>query len=93
MGSEADIASAAVQGQNLWPVVVYALGVGVVVAASIGGSWLLGARTRKRKATDMPFESGIVPVGAAEQKRLSLEFYPIALLSALCAFETISLFG
>lgn len=89
MGPEADIASAAVQSQNLWPVVLYALGVGVVVVASIGGSWLLGARTRKRKATDMPFESGIVPVGAAEQTRLSIEFYLIAVFFVIFDLETI----
>jgi len=93
MGPKADIASAAVQSQNLWPVVLYALGVGVVVVASIGGSWLLGARTRKRKATDMPFESGIVPVGAAEQTRLSIEFYLIAMFFVIFDLETIFIFG
>ena len=93
MGPEADIASAAIENQNLWPAVVYALGVGVVVAVSIGGSWLLGARTRRRKATDMPFESGVVPVGAAEHTRLSIEFYLIAMFFVIFDLETIFIFG
>jgi len=93
MGPEADIASTAVQSRNLWPVVLYALGVGVVVVASIGGSWLLGARTRRRKATDMPFESGIVSVGTAEQTRLSIEFYLVAMLFVIFDLETIFIFA
>ena len=41
----------------------------------------------------MPFESGIVPVGAAEQTRLSIEFYLIAMFFVIFDLETIFIFG
>jgi len=92
MGPEAGVPSEAA-GQDLWPLLIYALCVGVVLVASIGGSWLLGARTRRRKATDMPFESGIVAVGEAERTRLSIEFYLIAMFFVIFDLETIFIFG
>lgn len=92
MGPEGSVPSEAA-GQDLWPLLIYALCVGVVLVASIGGSWLLGARTRRRKATDMPFESGIVAVGEAERTRLSIEFYLIAMFFVIFDLETIFIFG
>ena len=92
MGPEAGIPSEAA-GQDLWPLLIYALCVGAVLVASIGGSWLLGARTRRRKATDLPFESGIIAVGEAERTRLSIEFYLIAMFFVIFDLETIFIFG
>lgn len=92
MGTEAGIVGEAA-GQNLWPLLIYALCVGLVLAGAIGGSWLLGARTRRRKATDLPFESGIVPVGEAERTRLSIEFYLIAMFFVIFDLETIFIFA
>ena len=92
MGAELGIVNEAA-GQNLWPLLIYALCVGAVLVVSIGGSWLLGARTRRRKATDMPFESGIIAVGEAEQTRLSIEFYLIAMFFVIFDLETIFIFG
>lgn len=92
MGTEAGIVGEAA-GQNLWPLLIYALCVGAVLVGAIGGSWLLGARTKRRKATDLPFESGIVAVGAAERTRLSIEFYLIAMFFVIFDLETIFIFG
>ncbi len=80
-------------GQNLWPFLLYSLAVVGIMAAAIGGSWLLGARTGRRKATDMPFESGVVPVGEAERTRLSIEFYLIAMFFVIFDLETIFIFA
>ena len=84
---------AATGGQDLWPLLIYtALVVGVLGVVYVG-SWLLGSRTRHKKATAMPFESGIVPVGEADQTRLSVEFYLIAMFFVIFDLETIFIFA
>ncbi len=80
-------------GQDLWPFLVYAIGVVGLLAVTLIGGWLLGARTRRKKATDLPFESGIVPVGSAEQTRLSIEFYLIAMFFVIFDLEAIFIFA
>ncbi len=80
-------------GQNLWPFLVYAIGVVALLAVIMLGGWLLGSRTKHRKATDLPFESGIVPVGSAEQTRLSIEFYLIAMFFVIFDLEAIFIFA
>ena len=80
-------------GQNLWPFLVYAIGVVALLAVTLVGSWFLGSRTTHRKATDLPFESGIVPVGSAEQTRLSIEFYLIAMFFVIFDLEAIFIFA
>ena len=80
-------------GQNLWPFLIYSLAVALVCGVTIGISWLLGTRTRRRKATDQPYESGIIAVGEADQVRFSIEFYLIAMFFVLFDLETIFIFG
>ena len=80
-------------GQNLWPFLVYAICVVALLAVTLLGGWFLGSRTRHRKATDLPFESGIVPVGSAEQTRLSIEFYLIAMFFVIFDLEAIFIFA
>ena len=92
MGPETAL-DAATGGQDLWPLLIYAALVAGVLGVVFVGSWLLGSRTRHRKATDMPFESGIVPVGEAEQTRLSVEFYLIAMFFVIFDLETIFIFA
>jgi NADH-quinone oxidoreductase subunit A len=81
------------ESQNLLPFLVYAVSVVALLAIVLIGSWFIGSRTRHRKATDMPFESGIVPVGSADQTRLSIEFYLIALFFVIFDLETIFIFA
>ena len=92
MGPETAL-DAATGGQDLWPLLIYTALVAGVLGVVFVGSWLLGSRTRHRKATDMPFESGIVPVGEAEQTRLSVEFYLIAMFFVIFDLETIFIFA
>ena len=87
-------AQTAVTGsQNLWPFLVYAICVVALLAIVLIAAWFIGARTRHRKATDLPFESGIVPVGSADQTRLSIEFYLIAMFFVIFDLETIFIFA
>ena len=92
MGPETAL-DAAAGSQDLWPLLIYTVLVGGVLGIVFVGSWLLGSRTRHKKATDMPFESGIVPVGEAEQTRLSVEFYLIAMFFVIFDLETIFIFA
>lgn len=80
-------------GQNLWPFLLYAISVVGLLAIVLTAAWFIGSRTRHRKATDLPFESGIVPVGSAEQTRLSIEFYLIAMFFVIFDLETIFIFA
>ena len=92
MGPETAL-DAATGGQDLWPLLIYTALVGGVLGTVFLGSWLLGSRTRHSKATAMPFESGIVPVGEADQTRLSVEFYLIAMFFVIFDLETIFIFA
>ena len=92
MGPETAL-DAATGGQDLWPLLIYTALVAGVLGVVFAASWLLGARTRHRKATGTPFESGIVPVGEAEQTRLSVEFYLIAMFFVIFDLETIFIFA
>jgi len=81
------------ESQNLWPFLVYGVSVIGLLAATLVLAWLVGARTRHTESTDMPFESGIVPVGSADQTRLSIEFYLIAMFFVIFDLETIFIFA
>lgn len=70
-----------------WPFIVYAMGVLVLVATMLLLSWVLGQR-RANNATNMPFESGVVPVGTS-QVQMSVEFYLVAILFVIFDLETV----
>lgn len=80
-------------GQSLLPFVLYAIFVAGLLIAILVGAWFLGSKTRRKKATDMPYESGIVSVGSADQTRLSIEFYLIAMFFVIFDLEAIFLFA
>jgi NADH-quinone oxidoreductase subunit A len=63
----------------------------LLVATMLGLSWLLGQR-RANKATNMPFESGVVSVGSS-QIQLSVEFYLIAIFFVIFDLETVFIFA
>jgi len=75
----------------LWPFVVYFVAVLLLVATMLGLSWLLGQR-RANRATNMPFESGIVSVGSP-QIHLSVEFYLVAIFFVIFDLETVFIFA
>lgn len=81
------------EGQNLWPFLIYGISVVGLLAATLVLAWAWGTRTRHSDSTDLPFESGIVPVGSADQTRLSIEFYLIAMFFVIFDLETIFIFA
>ena len=76
---------------DLWPLVVYTGIVLAIVGAMLGLSFILGQR-RHDRATDDPFESGIVSVGDA-QLRISVHFYLTAILFIIFDLEAVFLFA
>lgn len=76
---------------SLWPFVVYFLAVLLLVATMLGLSFILGQR-RGNKATNMPFESGVLSVGSP-QIHMSAEFYLIAIFFVIFDLETVFIFA
>jgi NADH-quinone oxidoreductase subunit A len=75
----------------LWPFVVYFVAVLLLVATMLGLSWVLGQR-RANKATNMPFESGVLSVGSP-QIHMSVEFYLVAIFFVIFDLETVFIFA
>jgi NADH-quinone oxidoreductase subunit A len=75
----------------LWPLVLYFVLVVLLVASMIGASALLGERHHER-ATDAPYEGGIVSEGSA-RVRLSARFYLIAMFFVIFDLESVFLFA
>ncbi|MEH6589079.1 MAG: NADH-quinone oxidoreductase subunit A [Halioglobus sp.] len=76
---------------SLWPFVIYFIAVLLLVATMLGLSWVLGQR-RANKATNMPFESGVLSVGSP-QIQMSVEFYLIAIFFVIFDLETVFIFA
>jgi|SRR5579872_5345006 len=73
-----------------FPVLVQALVAMALAAGLLSVSYLLGKKVRN-KVKDMPYESGIVPIGDARQ-RFSVKFYLVAMLFILFDIEAIFLY-
>ncbi|HYG03954.1 MAG TPA: NADH-quinone oxidoreductase subunit A [Chryseosolibacter sp.] len=71
----------------LWPLLLYGAIVLSLVLAMLGVSYLLGQR-HKERATDEPYEGGILSTGSA-RIRFSSQFYLIAMLFVIFDVETI----
>lgn len=76
---------------DLWPLVVYAAIVAVLVAAMLGLSYVLGQRHHDR-STDFPYESGILSEGSA-RVRLSFKFYLVAMFFVIFDLEAVFIFA
>ena len=76
---------------SLWPFVVYFFAVLLLVATMLGLSYLLGQR-RANRATNMPFESGVLSVGSS-QIQMSVEFYLVAIFFVIFDLETVFIFA
>src|SRR5690242_12691939 len=70
---------------------VYGTVVLILVSAIIGLSFFLGQR-HKERATDEPYESGVLETGSA-RTRFSSQFYLIAMLFVIFDVETIFVFS
>jgi NADH-quinone oxidoreductase subunit A len=73
-----------------FPVLLQALVAMLLAAGLLTVSYLLGKRVKNR-VKDMPYESGMVPVGDARQ-RFSVKFYLVAMLFILFDIEAIFLY-
>jgi len=71
----------------LWPLLVYAGGVVLLVGFMVGFSYILGQR-HKDRATGEPFESGILSTGSAEL-RFSAHFYLVAMFFVIFDLEAV----
>ena len=76
---------------SLLPFLIYFLAVLALVATMLGLSYLLGQR-RANKATNMPFESGVLSVGSP-QMHFSVEFYLVAIFFVIFDLETVFIFA
>jgi len=77
--------------QALWPLLVYAAAIVLIVAVMIGLSAVLGQRHRDR-ATGEPYESGIVSTGTA-RVRFDIKFYLIAVFFLIFDLEAAFLYA
>lgn len=84
--AESGVADAAT---DILPFVLYTIVVAAVLTATMLASWFIGAKARHGRAQDIPYESGILPVGEAENMRFSVEFYLIAIFFVIFDLETI----
>jgi NADH-quinone oxidoreductase subunit A len=76
---------------SLLPFLVYFIAVLLLVATMLGLSFVLGQH-RANKATNMPFESGVLSVGSS-QIHLSVEFYLVAIFFVIFDLETVFIFA
>ena len=76
---------------SLWPFVVYFIAVLCLVATMLGLSYVLGQK-RANKATNMPFESGVLSVGSP-QIHMAVEFYLVAIFFVIFDLETVFIFA
>ena len=75
----------------LWPFLLYAGFVGISVALLLGISYVSGERHEER-ATNVPFESGIVLVESA-RLRFPIKFYLVAVLFVIFDMEAVFIFA
>lgn len=77
--------------QEFWSFAVYAAAVLLLVLAMLAaGSW--AGQRRHEKATDEPFESGIVSVGSA-RLRFSVSYFIVAILFVIFDLEVVFLYA
>ena len=81
------------EGHDILPFLLYALTVAALLAVTLTAAWFIGAKARHGGARTLPFESGVVPVGDAEESRFSIEFYLIAMFFVIFDLETIFIIG
>ncbi|MEK6780895.1 MAG: NADH-quinone oxidoreductase subunit A [Bacteroidota bacterium] len=75
----------------LWPLLAYAAIVFTLIGSILGLSYVVGQH-HKDRATDEPYEGGILSTGGA-RLRFSSQFYLIAMLFVIFDVETIFIFS
>ena len=72
---------------DIWPFLLYAVLVILLLIAILGLSYILGQHHRE-KATDLPYEGGIEQTGSA-RLRFSAQFYLVAMLFVIFDVEAV----
>ena len=72
---------------ELWPVLLFAALVGVLLTAILSLSYILGQHHRE-KSTDLPYEGGIEQTGSA-RLRFTAQFYLVAMLFVIFDVEAV----
>ena len=75
------------QSTHLWPLLLYAVLVVVLLTIILSLSYILGQHHRER-ATDLPYEGGIQQTGSA-RLRFSAQFYLVAMLFVIFDVEAV----
>jgi NADH-quinone oxidoreductase subunit A len=75
----------------LWPLAVYLVSVTVLVGSMLALSAVLGQR-HKERATDEPYESGVVSTGSA-RLRFHAGFYLIAMFFVIFDLEAVFIYA
>lgn len=74
-------------GAAVWPLLLFALLVAILLAAILGLSYILGQRHSER-ATVLPYEGGIEQAGSA-RLRFTAQFYLVAMLFVIFDVEAV----
>jgi NADH-quinone oxidoreductase subunit A len=80
-----------VNGESLWPLVLYFALVVFVVSTMVLLSYVLGQRHNERATAD-PYESGM-PVTGSARVRLSAKFYLVAMFFVIFDLEAVFIFA
>jgi NADH-quinone oxidoreductase subunit A len=72
---------------TLWPFLLYAILVVILLVAILSLSYILGQR-HQEKATNLPYEGGIKQTGSA-RLRFSAQFYLVAMLFVIFDVEAV----
>jgi NADH-quinone oxidoreductase subunit A len=75
------------QNAHLWPLLLYAALVVILLAVILSLSYILGQRHHER-STDLPYEGGIEQTGSA-RLRFSAQFYLVAMLFVIFDVEAV----
>jgi NADH-quinone oxidoreductase subunit A len=75
----------------LWPLAVYAVLVVLLAAAMIAVPYFLGERRRQR-ATEDPYESGMLPTGDS-RLRFPASYYLVAMLFVIFDVESVFIYA
>ena len=75
---------------RLWPLLLYASLILVLLVVILSLSYVLGQR-HKDRATDLPYEGGIQQTGSA-RLRFSAQFYLVAMLFVIFDVEAVFIF-
>jgi NADH-quinone oxidoreductase subunit A len=76
---------------ELLSLIIYTAATVLIIGGLLCAAWWLGAKTTTSRNKEMPYESGVIPSGAA-RRTLSVPFYLIAIFFIVFDVETAFIF-